>query len=238
MKFENSLSLITLVCVVFTYNLSAQKLDFGLKGSINASYFHGDYIYTGETLTLDPNPRLSTRFSGGGFIRFNFTNITSIQTELLYTSRGARFRESLEFRNQTLDLNGDLTLTYIELPVLLRFTTTLPDRGPTFVQEPGFTYNAYTGASFGYKTNATFSGRLTGEVFGDDFGERFRNRVWDQFRDTDISLIVGAGFEYGIQYRFTLDVRYVISVTDIGNDPQFPEDIRNGMVSVFMGVVF
>jgi len=122
--------------------------------------------------------------------------------------------------------------------VLLRFTTTLPDRGPTFVQEPGFTYNAYTGASFAYKTNATFSGRLTGEVFGDDFGERFRNRVWNQFRDTDVSLIVGAGFEYGIQYRFTLDVRYVISVTDIGSDPQFSDDIRNGMVSVFMGVVF
>ena len=208
----------------------ASDFNYGLKGSINASYFHGDYIYTGQTLTLDPEPRLSTRFSGGGFIRFNFTNITSIQTELLYTSRGARFRESLEFRNQTLDLSGDLTLTYIELPVLLRFTTTLPDRGPTFVQEPGFTYNAYTGASFAYKTNATFSGRLTGEVFGDDFSERFNNRVWNQFSDTDVSFIVGAGFEYGIQYRFTLDIRYVISVTDIGNDLQFPDDIRNGMV--------
>ena len=215
-----------------------QSFDFGFKAGINASYLHGDYIYTGEVVTLDPQPKLSDRFSLGGLIRYNLTEVSSIQTEVLYTTRGARFREDVEFRNQTLDLNGDLTLTYIELPVLLRITTTLPDRGPSFVQEPGFTYNAYTGASFAYKTNATFSGRLTGEVFGDDFSERFNNRVWNQFADTDVSFIIGAGFEYGIQYRFTFDLRYVLSITDIGNDSRFQDDIRNGMVSVFIGTVF
>jgi hypothetical protein len=30
----------------------------------------------------------------------------------------------------------------------------------------------------------------------------------------------------------------VINVTDIGNDPQFSNKIRNGMVSVLMGMVF
>ena len=223
---------------IFSSPTLTNPLNFGFKGSINASYFQGDYIYSGEDITLDPEPKLSTRFSAGGFVRYNFTNVISIQPEILYTTRGVRFRDTIEFRNQALDLNGDLTLTYIELPVLLRISTILPDRGPTFVEEPGFTYNAYTGASFAYKTNATFSGRLTGEIFEVDFNERFNNRVWDQFSDTDVSFIIGAGFEYGIKYRFTFDIRYVLSITDIGNDPQFPEDIRNGMVSVFIGAVF
>jgi len=218
--------------------LNAQSFNFGFKGSINASNFFGDYIYTGDEITLDPEPKLSGRFSAGGFVRYNFTEVTSIQSEILYSTRGVRFNENIEFRDQILSLNGDLTLSYIEVPLLLRFTTSLADRGPTFVQEPGFTYNAYTGASFAYKTNATFSGRLTGEIGDRDFGERFKNRVWNQFADTDVSLIIGAGFEYGIKYRFTLDVRYVLSITDIGSDPQFPEDIRNGMVSVFIGAVF
>jgi hypothetical protein len=234
------LFLILFISLIFLYNTSlyATDINFGFKGSINASYFHGDYVYTGEIITLDPGPKLSTRFSAGGLVRYNFTDVTSLQTEILYTTRGVRFRETFEFRNQTLFLNGDLTLTYVELPVLLRFTTSLPDRGPTFVQEPGFTYNAYAGTSFAYKTNATFSGRLTGDIFGDDFRQRFENRIWDQFTGTDISFIIGAGLEYGIRYRFTFDVRYVLSITNIGNDSQFPEDIRNGMVSVFIGTVF
>ena len=218
--------------------LNAQSFNYGFKGSVNASYFHGGYIYIIGDEILAPEPKLSSRFSVGGLLRYNLTELTSIQTELLYTTRGVRFGENIEFRNQILRLNGDLMLTYIEIPVLLRFTTSLPDRGPTFIQEPGFTFNVYTGGSFGYKTNAKFSGRLTGELFGDDFRERFENRVWNQFTDTDFSFIFGTGFEYGIQYRFTLDIRYVLSITDIGNDPQFPEDIRNGMVSVFIGAVF
>jgi hypothetical protein len=232
--------LIRIIFLLLLYNTSLYAIDinFGFKGSINASHFHGDYVYTGETFTLDPKPRLSPRFSAGGLVRYNLTQRISVQTELLYTTRGVRFREYVEFRNQSLELRSDLTLTYIELPVLFRITTTLPDRGPTFIREPGFTYNAYIGASLAYKTNATFSGRLTGEVYGEDFRERFKNRVWNQFSDTDISFIIGVGFEYGIRYRFTFDMRYALSIMNIGNDSQFPENIRNGMVSVFIGTVF
>ena len=225
----------------FFFNISfvnAQALNFGFKGGVNASYFQGSYIYAGDDFTLNLNPDLSARFSAGGLVRYNITEVTSIQSELLYTTRGVRFDQNVDLRNQTLRLKGDLTLTYMELPVFLRVSTTLPDHGKWFSPEPGFTFNAYTGGSFAYKTNAKFSGILSGEVLGDDYSERFENRVWDQFTDTDFSFIVGAGFEYGVQYRFTFDVRYVISITDIGSDPEFPDDVRNGKVSVFIGMVF
>jgi hypothetical protein len=230
---------LVIVILYFILNPSifAQSLNFGLKGSVNASYLRGDYIYESEELNLNLGPKLSGRFSIGGFVRYNLTGMTSIQSEILYSTRGGHFTENIEFRNQDLKIDGDLTLSYIEIPLLIRLSTSLPDRGPTFVQDPGFTFNVYAGGSFAYKTNAKFSGRLSGEVLGDDFRERFENRVWNQFKGTDYSFIVGVGFEYGVKYRFTFDLRYVMSLTDIGNDPRFPDDIRNGMISVFIGTV-
>lgn len=218
--------------------LSAQELDFGFKGGINAAYFQGEYLFSDEDVMLELESKLSTRFSIGGLTRYNFSDYISIQVELLYTTRGVRFNEDVEIRNQILRLDGDVTLTYIEIPLFFRMSTTLPDRGTLFYQKPGFTYNAYAGGSFAYKTNAKFSGNLRGDIFGVDFGESFSNRVWDQFAETDISFIMGAGFEYGVSTRFTFDVRYAMSLLDIGKDPLFTGDIRNGMVSVMMGIVF
>jgi hypothetical protein len=238
MNVKYPLLLFTILNLLFNNNLYSQHLNFGLKSGLNASYLHGRYQFTGGDVTLDLTPKLSTRFSGGGLVRYNFTPHFSIQSEFLYTTRGARFRQNVNIHNQDLNLTGKLILTYIEVPLLLRFSTKRPDLSKWFYPEPGITYNVYTGGSFAYKTNSEFSGDVTGVPFGYEFDESFNNRVWDQFTDNDISIIAGAGFEYGVNTRFTLDVRYAISIMDIGNDPQFPREIRNGMVSVLMGVVF
>jgi hypothetical protein len=229
--------ILLLLLIISPFTLS-QSLNYGFKGSINASSLYGGYIFTSDDLVVDLDPNVSSRFSAGGFIRYNLSRVTSIQTEFFYSTRGARINEDIQFRNQTLNLDGDITLAYIEVPVLIRLNTLLPDRGPTFVREPGFTFNAFLGGSFAYKTNATLTGRLTGEVLGDYFNERFKNTVWNQFVDTDFSFIVGAGFEYGVNYRFTFDIRYVVTILDIGNDPNIMHSIRNGAVSIFIGTVF
>jgi hypothetical protein len=215
--------------------MHAQSFNFGFKGSYNVTYFHGDYIYTGDQVTLGLKQKLANRFSGGILLRYNVTSVFSIQSEVLYTTRGISFKENIDIGNLPLKLSGNLTLTYIEIPLLLRINTTLPDRGPTLVQEPGFTFNTYAGGSFGYKMNAKISGRLSGDIYGSDYNERFENVVSNQFTDTDVSFIIGAGFEYGIKYRFTFDLRYIISLIDIGNDPQFVGTIRNGMFAIFVG---
>jgi hypothetical protein len=220
-----------------TASVIAFDINFGLKGGLNVSYLYGSYIYMIDDIPLHFNPKLSERLSLGGFIRYNFSGMTSIQSEILYTTRGCHYLEIFEFRNQSLELDGELTLSYIEIPIVIRFSTSLPDRGPTFVQEPGFTFNVYTGASFSYKTNAILTGKISGDVLGGDFNERFRNRIWNQFTDNDLSIIAGAGFEYGVRYRFIFDIRYAIGLLNIGKDPQFPDDIRYGMVTVFIGTV-
>jgi hypothetical protein len=225
------------ITLIQSGSLIAFDINFGFKGGLNASYLHGTYIYMVDDIPLHFNPKLSERFSLGGLIRYNFMGMTSIQLEILYSTRGCHYSENFEFRNQTLKIDGELTLSYIEIPILIRLSTSLADRGPTFVREPGFTFNVYTGASFSYKTDAILTGGISGDVLGEDYNERFRNRVWNQFTDNDLSIILGAGFEYGVRYRFIFDIRYAMGLLNIGKDPQFPDDIRYGMVSIYIGTL-
>jgi hypothetical protein len=238
MNLRYPLFLFAILSLFFSNNLYTQHLNFGLKSGINASYFHGRYIFTGGDVTLDLTPKLSTRFSGGGLVRYTFTPHFSLQSEFLYITKGVRFKQDVNIHNQDLNLTGNLILTYIEVPLLFRISTKRRERSKWFYPEPEITFNVYTGGSFSYKINSEFSGDVTGAPFGYEFDESFNNRVWNQFTDNDISFIAGVGFEYGVDTRFTMDFRYAISIMDIGNDPQFPQEIRNGMLSVLLGMVF
>ena len=217
---------------------NAQDVDYGFKVSRNASYLHGSYIKSQEDITISLEPDLSWRHSMGVFVRYNITTTFSVQPELLYTTRGVHFKENVIIRDQDMRVEGDLTLRYIELPLLLRISNRKPIPQQPVYEPPGYSYNGYTGLSFAYNTSARFSGDLSGDLFGVDFDEPFSSRVRDQFTATDINFILGAGFEYGRHTRFIFDIRYAFSILDIGKDPDFSGDIRNSAVSVMMGVVF
>jgi hypothetical protein len=219
-------------------SLIAQRVEFGIKGGMNASYFQGTYTFEDENARFDLKPKIGTRYSVGGLIRYNITPTISLQSELFYTTSGVRFREPVLVQEQNINILANITLTYISIPVLFRISTTLPDRGKYFYRKPGFTFNAFTGGLFAYKTNAKFEGHLSGVIAGREYNESFLNSVWDQFTDTDIGFVIGAGFEYGVSIRFTFDMRYVVSLTNIGTSPQFPRNIRNEMVSILVGTVF
>ncbi len=225
--------------LLFGLTAFGQGVNYGLKISKNFSHFYGNYVATAEEeirVTLDP--KFSSRFSGGGFVRYYVTQRFSIQTELLYTTRGVRFNEDVEIRNREMQISGGLMMKYIEVPVLFRFGTWLPKPEPPQYHPPGYTYHAFTGFSVGYHATTRFSGDLSGDLFGVDFNEPFSGRVEDQFNDTDVSLIIGAGIEYGRLSKFTFDIRYIVSLLDIGTDPAFSGDIRHGAISASIGVLF
>ncbi len=230
------------IIILFSYNVShSQSLDFGLKTGLNTSYFHGDrYSFIEDDVRLILDPTIAVRFTGGGIARLNITPVFSLQTEVLYSTKGARFDEDIEVRGQTLGLDGNITLGYIETPLLFRFSTTLPDRGPLFYPKPGMTYNIYTGGVAAYRTRATFSGELTGDLFGVPFDEEFKNRVWRQFSDIDYGVVIGGGFEYGAddETKYFIDVRYMLGFMDIGEDRETNFSLRNANIAITMGIMF
>jgi len=230
--------LIVVIIFFTSLPLYGQSIDFGLKGGLNGTYIDGEYSFSEEDITLNLSPLLNVKYTFGGVARLNFTSIFSLQSELLYSVRGARFNEEVEIRGHDLQFNGELNFAHLELPLLFRISSALPDRGPLFYQRPGFTFNAYIGGLFGYTNSANFKGDLQGDLFGVPFEEAFENSVLDQFNDMDYSLVVGGGFEYGINTRFVMELRYVHGLKDIGNDPQFNGEILIRSVTVMMGVMF
>lgn len=215
----------------------SQKINIGLKGGINFSSLEGLFTFEQENITLSLNPKIAIRYTLGGVIRYNVTSNISVQTEVMVASRGARFKEDITIREQQFRLSGDVDLSYIEVPVLLRFSTVRPDRGRFFYQRTGFTFNIYAGGAAGYKTKANFNGSLTGELFGVPFEEPFKNSVWNQFDTLDYGIIIGGGFEFGIDTKIILDLRYYYGLTDIRVDQKSQDPIKNRMFSVLIGFI-
>jgi hypothetical protein len=213
----------------------SQKIDIGLKGGVNLSSLDGVFLFEQENIELNLNPNIALRFTVGGVLRYNVTSNFSVQTELMVASRGARFKEDITIRTQQFRLSGNVNLSYIEVPLLFRLSTVRPDRGRFFYPRPGFTFNGYAGGAVGYKTKANFNGSLTGELFGVPFEEPFKNSVWNQFDTLDYGIIIGGGFEFGINTRIILDLRYYYGLADINIDQQVQESIKNRMFSVLIG---
>jgi len=225
----------------FFHTMSAQTLEFGIKSGINTSYFQGDqYSFIAEDVQLSLDPKIAIRFTGGAIARINFTPAFAMQTEILYTTKGGRFNEEIDVRGQELNVEGGITLGYMEVPLLLRISTTRPDHGPLFYPKPGMTFNVYAGGVAAYRTRSTFSGEITGDLFGLPFDEEFKNNVWYQFNDIDFGIVVGTGFEYGADdtMKYLVDVRYTIGLADIGNDPQTDISLRNTSISLMLGIMF
>ena len=237
----NTLYYFTILIVFNTFfycTAVSQKIDIGLKGGVNFSSLDGVFSFQQEDVSLTLDPKNVTRYTFGGVLRYTITPHFSFQTELLFTPRGAQFIEDIVVRGHPFRLTGDVNLTYIEVPLLLRLSTLRPGRGRFFYPRPGFTLNGYVGGAAGYKTRAKFRGELDGDLFGVPFEESFENNLWNRTNTLDYVLVAGGGVEYGLNTRILIDIRYVYGLTDINTDRQVYDPIKNRMLSVLIGFMF
>jgi hypothetical protein len=232
--------------IVFNFSI-AQGFSLGIKSGLTTSNMYGDqYIFTHtdpdmeDKLELILDPGVALRYSGGIVMRFGITPLLSLQTEILYSTKGAKFKEEIDVFDTNFRLNGHVMLGYIELPVLFHLSTSLPDQGPLFYPKAGMRYNIYLGGVAAYRTRATFTGVLTGDIFGAPLDDSFKNQVWNQFTDFDYGGVIGVGLEYGTREEGSvfLDIRYVLGLTDIGNNQETNFNLRNTHVTLSMGILF
>ncbi|MFO8030737.1 MAG: porin family protein [Cyclonatronaceae bacterium] len=216
-----------------------QGLQFGLQLGSSFSYMHGNFVTTAaDDVSITLSPKLASRFSGGAYFRYYITPAFSIQPELLYTTKGGRIRQDVDFQGQDMRFDGNLMMKYINLPLLFRLGTYNPPPEPPGYSPPGYTYHVLAGASMAYNTDARLTGNLSGNFLESEFSEQFTRSVQNQFRNNDFSVIVGAGFEYGRHTRFTFDIRYELSVQDISNDDATSDELRNGTITAMIGILF
>jgi hypothetical protein len=183
---------------------AAAGVQFGLK-------LGGNMAKPTGADAQDPEATVKSRigFTAGVFLAFNFGRVVTIQSEVLYTMKGATYTALDD--SYTDKLYGD----YIEIPLLLKLK----------IPTPGIQPFVFAGPSVGFKLSEKV------EEDGVPLGEKF-------FKNNDYGAIFGAGLNLGrsfmIDVRYSLGLQKVLAWTD--GDTEF--DYKNGVWSATIGIAF
>lgn len=157
--------IVAIVAICIGTTAFSQDLDLGIKAGANFS-----------NITDASNLSNKTGFQAGIFAGLKFTDKVGLQADLLYSQQGAEF----DF--------GDFDLTYINVPVVLKYY---------IVQG----LNIQAGPQFGFIVDDKITVDL-GDVVADAKAESF-----------DLSAVLGAGYDFPLGIR--LDARYNFGLTDV-----------------------
>ncbi|MCK9996530.1 MAG: PorT family protein [Candidatus Krumholzibacteria bacterium] len=122
-----SIFLILVLTLAFAVAANAEGTVFGIKAGVNFANISGD-----DTDDLNS----LTGFAGGGFVDIAMSPTISIQPEIFYSQKGAKFNEE--------GTEISVKLDYIDVPVLFKYTMAGENARPYFLFGPsiGFSINS------------------------------------------------------------------------------------------------
>ena len=170
-----------------TTHAQAQETKFGLKGGAALYTVTASISAFGES--EEEKSDTHTGFGAGLFAEIPVSDIVSLQLEGLYMQKGA----SDELDEADID-DGDLTLSYIDVPIFLRFNLPLDEKIRPFVYGGGF-------AGYLLDAEAESGGESVDEI-----------EIADLLTDINYGVVLGGGVSFG---KLTLDVRYDIGLANL-----------------------
>jgi len=192
---------ILVVVMMFAVSASAQsEKAFGLKGGVNMFKPYGDDVTDADYYTS---------YAIGVFYYHAFSEIFVLQPELYYSIKGGKGEDE-----------GDesvLKLSYIDIPVLLKFN--LPLEGKSWAP------NLYAGPYLAF-------------LMGADVND---HDVKDFFSSTDFGLVVGAGADFHLsegKHLLELDFRYSMGFTKIYDSEYLEVEAFNNGFQFLLGFGF
>ncbi|MCK7524101.1 MAG: PorT family protein [Ignavibacteriales bacterium] len=175
---------------------AAADVQFGIKAGGNMAKPTG-----ADADDFAGHPEIQGRASSGGiFLAFNFGRVVTIQSEVLYTMKGATSMYTALDDTYTDKLYAD----YIEIPLLLKLKI------PTPVVQPF----VFAGPSVGFKLKEKL------EVDGEEIP--LEEAI---LKNNDYGAIFGAGLNLG--RNFMLDVRYSLGLQKVIST--FEGEVRAGL---------
>ncbi|WP_310991698.1 porin family protein [Aequorivita marina] len=178
--------IVAIVAIFMGTTAFSQGIDLGVKAGANFA-----------NISDASNLSNKTGFQAGLFAGIKFTDKVGVQADLLYSQQGADFKL------------GDFDLTYINVPVVLKYYLF---KG----------LNIQAGPQFGFIVDDKISVDL-GDVYTDAKAEEF-----------DLSGVVGAGYDFPFGIR--LDARYNFGLTDVSKVDGV--DGKNSVFSLALGYSF
>lgn len=179
-----------------------QPAAVGVKGGVNFADLQFD------TDAGDGNFDRRAGFVGGLFVIWPANRRVALQTEALFSQKGAKVDQD--------GIDGKIKLDYLDVPVLLRVSSN------PLVQT---SFHAFAGPSFGIRVRARAKGDFEGETSDED--------ISDDIERLDMGLVVGAGIDIG---HLTIDGRYSWGLSDVFKDDEVK--VKNRVLSIMAGFRF
>jgi len=190
--------------------LSGQGLRGGVKVGIASATLSGDDVDDAESRTA---------FWGGGFLTFPLAPGFAIQPEVLYASKGVAATGAFDG-----DVEAQLRIAYIEVPILAKFTV------GTSIARPYF----FAGPTIGFRVSCEVEVSGGGISITADCDESDEEDV--EFKSTDIGAVFGAGFDYDLSgVTLVVDGRYGLGLSTIVDGPGDP-DVKNRAFAFLVGL--
>ncbi len=190
--------------LAFTFtNLQAQDTRFGLKGGLTFYKISGelsvDFMGFSETETFDSGTRMG--FHGGIFMEKPLNEFLSIQPEINFVQKGGSESDS----DDLVDFSDeDVTLSYIDVPLLLKVNIPLDGNVSPFLTAGGY---------IGYLLDAKAE-------FGD-----VTEDISDEVKDISYGLLFGVGANFG---NFFVEARYDYGLSNIFDNDLFDDELNGG----------
>lgn len=198
-------------------HVNAQRLGIGVSAGINTSTHLENFRFVSGDINLDFSPGLSTGFNAGLIVRQGITQKFRFQAEPSIAMLGASYDDSFVLRGFDFETDSKTRLLYVQLPLLIQFTTVPPERTVYGRQQSNTTYHLTGGIFGGYLLDAQFSGSNTGAPIGIEFQGAFSEDVKSQYKEYDGGIVLGGGLEHGYNSKIGLETRIMFSVFDSGN---------------------
>lgn len=196
----------------------AQAVQYGIKGGINISSHFKQFWFIEDDIRLELDPKVTTGYQAGLIIKKNFSRVVRLQTEPTFIMLGAHYNENFTLRGFELETESRTKLLYLQLPLLLQFSTA-PSQNQVYGRERSMTtFHLSTGVFGGYLLDAQFTGTNSGAPLGISFQGDFSNDVTPQYSEFDAGALLGLGFEYGRQSKIGFETRALLSVIDSGKE--------------------
>jgi len=202
---------ISLFSILCTIPIQAQQFFYGPKIGGNLSHF----MYEGDNTNLFDTKKMMLASHIGAFVEVEVNDVFAVQTELLYSIKGARF--ALDTEN---DFEAAYIYKYLSLPVLAKYYVTQR-------------VNLQLGPQFGYLLSARNVEKS--KVFSSNLGnEKASINIRETMKVYDIGVVAGVG--YVTKYGFYLAARYNFGLANIyKNEPDISNVLKNGSIQLTVG---
>lgn len=222
---------IIIIMTVLQSPVKAQKAHTGIQAGLSFSDWIGDdaekmanEFNTGfegsgiSNTNMDKKSRLG--YSIGAFVNFRFTDIISLQPELLYTTEGTKFEGGGNYLGHNFTTEVTYKTNYLAIPLLLKITMPTKSFLPFFIIGPSFAFNLSSNV----------------EVSADVEGQSASTEVSiSDIKSPNYDLIFGVGFDTAMGIQFA--VRYNMGLVSVIDSPDNIK-IKNKVITIMAGMTF